>query len=409
MTVSKGKITRPINFADPYNCLGVTATNGIYDIATICSSPRINPASKHKPIRGFGAEALTEAQFKGTPGDNAAGIYYGIKLGGMGGRIEFMHDCTYEYQRVRPGTDWSRETDFELYDDNAKFNPIGTLPETVYIDINAGRMDVSVIYDTLNTTGVSLMDVLSSTSNSYTLKDYYPCLLVTTPRGKYARALWSQRYDHELTGEYDGYVPMYDGGAWYGSWEAQMADCPGIEEDVDFTATVFFMHKIVEAGLSDFRRWVDVGSLVNPYNGYACFGAIAKKIKAIHYYTKGLGAVSAYWYRSGSQLRVNITLDWIKPVEGVTYTVSAQVRHKSGDIIDTVGSTAQSFVYRKPVDGLLELAPSLDFALSLLMASNSDTFDIHWEVKTSQNQTVTCNKGDMTAAYSALGGGIPIG
>lgn len=100
MTVSKGKITRPINFADPYTCLGVTPGTGGYSPNVICSSPRINPASKHKPIRGFGHEALTEAQFKGTPGDNAAGIYYGIKLGGMGGRIEYMHDCTYEYQRA---------------------------------------------------------------------------------------------------------------------------------------------------------------------------------------------------------------------------------------------------------------------------------------------------------------------
>lgn len=50
MSVSNGKITAPINLADPYRCLGVAATANGYDLGYICKHEKINKWSLYKPV-----------------------------------------------------------------------------------------------------------------------------------------------------------------------------------------------------------------------------------------------------------------------------------------------------------------------------------------------------------------------
>lgn len=72
MSVSNGTITAPINIKDPYTCLGVGASGGLYDVGYICSNKhgKINMWSRYKPIRGgtYGISLSENGNWKGTDG-----------------------------------------------------------------------------------------------------------------------------------------------------------------------------------------------------------------------------------------------------------------------------------------------------------------------------------------------------
>ena len=196
MSVVNNILVGPINLVEAYNYMGAVLTNNTYDIYTLALSGLINKWSKHKFIRYDKPSALSELEFAGTINDRANGIFYGLKLANVGGRIETMHEATFEYQRLRLGTDWARLTDLNGYDKNAKPNPIGTLPEIIHVDVAPAHGIIDINYDTYNTTGVNIADVIASMSTSGAdLKNFYPCVLVTVGNKKYCRALWNMAYD----------------------------------------------------------------------------------------------------------------------------------------------------------------------------------------------------------------------
>lgn len=72
---ANGIITAPVNTDDISATLGVAS----HDVATLCTSDRINRWSKYKPIRGGDYHTLPGEGFKGTAADIADGIIYGLK------------------------------------------------------------------------------------------------------------------------------------------------------------------------------------------------------------------------------------------------------------------------------------------------------------------------------------------
>lgn len=213
------KIWGPGNIeADIFAVLGIPVSGpGANHLAFI--SDNINPASKVKPIRGFDQKALTTAQFAGTAADNSRGIFYGVKVGDVYGSIKNLHDCTFEYQKVRPGTDWCRNTDFDGYDQAAKFNPQGTLPALAHFDkTGADALYVHIDYSTSNTTGVDINDIIKvgNASVTATLGQSYPCILISdlNRTKNWARAL------KRVQG--NDYNTMQVSSAWQQGWYAEI-------------------------------------------------------------------------------------------------------------------------------------------------------------------------------------------
>jgi len=308
MSVVNNILVGPINLVEAYNYMGAVLTNNTYDIYTLALSGLINKWSKHKFIRYDKPSALSELEFAGTINDRANGIFYGLKLANVGGRIETMHEATFEYQRLRLGTDWARLTDLNGYDKNAKPNPIGTLPEIIHVDVAPAHGIIDINYDTYNTTGVNIADVIASMSTSGAdLKNFYPCVLVTVGNKKYCRALWNMAYDllylNNSDRKYLGYTTFYHNNTWARQWALITQGLPGAADGKSITATVFFQRSIGVgnggvAGDPDFREWQAVDSLIVMNTGYACPEAVAKTIQLRNLITKGLNITGGSWGRS---------------------------------------------------------------------------------------------------------------
>lgn len=398
-------ITRAINWAEPYAVLGLVPVNGWYDPGTVNASQLINKWAKNKPIRYNKIEALTDLERAGTINDRASGIFYGLKLANVGGQIETMHEAAFEYQRVRPGVDVARYTDWEGYDHLAKPNPIGTLPEVIYLDIDYASGVVDLFYDTYNTTGVNLSDVISSMSSSGTnFKDFYPCVLVTIGNNKYVRALWNMSYDLQdldnSSRKYRGYTTFYHNNTWARQWALLTDGLPGAAEGKSITATVFFQRSIGVgnggvAGDPDFREWQAVNSLVVMNTGYACPEAVAKTIQLKNFMTKGLDITGGLWSKSTSGVNyINVGLNavWVEPTPGVTYTFTGTIYDSNNE---PVGSISQDFGYYPD----LMLWASWDVALSLFLIPETTVFTLSWKVVSSARPSKPCNSGHTTLAY----------
>lgn len=113
MSNQNGIITAPVSLhADVYPVLGLAKTGTFYDLATVCANAhgRINKWSKRKPVRYNSPAELTEEQFR----DALYGmnITYSSDLDTV---INAAKKGDWDYLPPRPGTDWSRLTDFINY------------------------------------------------------------------------------------------------------------------------------------------------------------------------------------------------------------------------------------------------------------------------------------------------------
>ncbi len=404
MSVVNNILVGPINLVEAYNYMGAVPTNNIYDIYTLALSGLINKWSKHKFIRYDKPSTLSELEFAGTVQDRVDGIFYGLKLANVGGRIETMHEATFEYQRLRLGTDWARLTDLNGYDKNAKPNPIGTLPEIIHVDVSPAHGVVEINYDTYNTTGVNIADVIASMSTSGAdLKDFYPCVLVTVGNKKYCRALWNMAYDllnlHNSDRKYLGYTTFYHNNTWARQWALITQGLPGATDGATLTATVFFQRSIGVgnggvAGDPDFREWQAVDSLIVMNTGYACPEAVAKTIQLRNLITKGLNITGGSWGRSTTlnNIMVGLSSEWIQPAEGATYTLNGTLY---GSNNNPIGSLSGSYAYHPDLMLLL----SFDVKPSLLLIPETEVFTLRWTVTSSLRPASPCNSGTTTLAF----------
>lgn len=404
MSVVNNILVGPINLVEAYNYMGAVPTNNIYDIYTLALSGLINKWSKHKFIRYDKPSTLSELEFAGTVQDRVDGIFYGLKLANVGGRIETMHEATFEYQRLRLGTDWARLTDLNRYDKNAKPNPIGTLPEIIHVDVSPAHGVVEINYDTYNTTGVNIADVIASMSTSGAdLKDFYPCVLVTVGNKKYCRALWNMAYDllnlHNSDRKYLGYTTFYHNNTWARQWALITQGLPGATDGATLTATVFFQRSIGVgnggvAGDPDFREWQAVDSLIVMNTGYACPEAVAKTIQLRNLITKGLNITGGSWGRSTTlnNIMVGLSSEWIQPAEDATYTLNGTLY---GSNNNPIGSLSGSYAYHPDLMLLL----SFDVKPSLLLIPETEVFTLRWTVTSSLRPASPCNSGTTTLAF----------
>ena len=102
MSIQGNKLVSPIGLQEVYSLLGVAKTGTYYDVATICSSEKINMWSRNKPIRVNTPAEITEAQ------KHSAAF-------GLSASFTYNEPAVWTYLPPRPGTDWCRLTDFNEY------------------------------------------------------------------------------------------------------------------------------------------------------------------------------------------------------------------------------------------------------------------------------------------------------
>lgn len=388
MPVEKNILIKPVNLEEVYDYMGVTSSNGIYDDVAICTYGGINKWAKCKPIRYPKKEVLTSEERAGSTQDKMNGIFYGVKLSGVAGNIEDMHSVTFDYYPVRGGVDWSRLTDFDGYDKNARPNPVGALPEVIYVDLTNPRGDCYIDYSTSNTTGVNIGDAIASmaTTSSIDLGDCYPCVLVTIDGMKYVRALWNSHY--ELNATNDGYTTLRDNGAWWQNWAMLLSGLPDATEGKTLTVTIFFMRSIASAGMPDYRSWVNVDGTLSANNGYACPDAVAKTILLKRYYTRGLGVIGGSWTRNGNKIDLFLGLEWIEPTAGATYTLTGELY----DGNTKLGGFSRTYTAGEQFDLLYTISASL---------LSTPTLRLEWSVTSSLN-SIPCNSGTTSIPYQNI-------
>lgn len=325
---SNGRITAPVNTDDVSSVIG----HASHDVATLCSSEKINPASKNKPIRFDKIGSLSDSERLGSPADKIEGIYYGLKIATMTPLIN-IHGVNYEYQRVRPNIDWSRIDDFVGYDHNAVFNPSGEVASDA---IKEEGCVVNIEYsENPSGTGVdiaALIPQLTSDAN-FTLAKCYPCALVTLGTKNYVRALWCLKYDLSGLSSKNGFCQMYDSG-WQNRWVIVLDDYPTLKANDTVKVTIFFMQHINHVSYTsgiDFRNWYEVSSsLVNAQRVFACPNAVGKTVTIRTRHPKGLRVNLVLLSNNSLTVGYAPLTDADAPIEGALYTVSVYLKPSSG-------------------------------------------------------------------------------
>ena len=394
---SNGKIFGPVSFeADIFPVLNIPV-NGATSAQDAFISDNINPASKIKPIRGYGFEALTTAQFAGTAADNNQGIFYGLKVGDVFGYIKNLHDCTFEYQKVRPGVDWLRGTDFDGYDQAAKFNPQGTLPALAHFDkTGADALSVHIDYSTSNKTGVDINDIIKvgNASVTATLGQSYPCILISDlARTKnWARAL------KRVQG--NDYNTLQVQGAWQQGWYAEIneysysgaSSSPEsfFKSEATRLVTVFFLNDISSTALGvDIRKWVDVTSLAVSIQGFACPAASAKQIQFKRSATAGI----KYSWMMLAGNRATVSWEWVDPDPNITYKYTITILNPNGSVVTSASGT-------RKWDGkpLTDVTKTFNQSITLPIVGSlpAGTYNLQWTVVNNAIPTQVYNQGTST-------------
>lgn len=261
MSNSDGRITRPVNFADVQKVLG----RSFNDEGMLCTSDNINKWSKSKPYNYPSLSPLVDTEKKGTPAQNAEGIFYGLKASSVAGKLSELHNATYEYVGVPKGSADSpyRISDFDGYDDNAVPTISGTIPDEAYYNV-AKNFACIITYDYQhnNTTGVDIADIINNIADATTFESYYPCILV----GRYARGLFNSTTDTQTSIKY--------GTSWYQNFYCDFDGYPNLSAGVK-TCTVFFIKQLYIQGVIDLRNWQNVSGIISTINGFAVPNAIA--------------------------------------------------------------------------------------------------------------------------------------
>lgn len=348
MSVDNGKIIAPIDWGDPYEVMGIARPNTGYEVTDACTSDRINPASKHKPIRRDTYKELTKEERRTIPADMVQGIYYGVKIGLQGHTLSDLHDSKCEYIRVRENEDWSRITDFVGYDHNAKYNPQGELPDSVYTDIDSG-FTVNVLYDNNNTTGVDVREVMG-----VELSAMYPCIMISDiSRGEN----WVRALANTDKSGLQGYVftPIEYEGATYLNFTAPINDYESTDggneslaqnpkdfltTEAERVVTVFFVKQLYNAVMGwDLRKWHMYSADVLPiFNPFACPEATGKIVTFARYYTKGVGVTSIALMVKSNKVYVLCAYEWIDPIPDTSYSIFVSI-YKDGERYVDSGAT----------------------------------------------------------------------
>lgn len=122
--IKGGKITAPINIADPYNLMGVgklvlSDGTSVYDVAHICGNThgKINKWSFNKPVIRNTPSEITESDFFAANDGFNIPEYSNAR---DCANAVFAGNGDWVYNPPVAGTDWNRLTDFVGYDHNSE-------------------------------------------------------------------------------------------------------------------------------------------------------------------------------------------------------------------------------------------------------------------------------------------------
>lgn len=448
----KGKINRPVNLKNVYTFFGLKAVGGCFDIGYICSNRhgKVNKASKVKPIRYDAVKPLTASQFAGTMADQSNGIRYGMRCmlhqGGTEGSTDAsrgwsgLHKCDWTYLPPIPGTHYGRLSDFDGYNDDAVFNPIGAvggvrksdgvdavmyydIPENLLCDVICENSNGSFV----TSNGVNLQEVAGVSD----IGTWYPCILISDVNSAgepiaphYVRALAETRLN---VTEAKKYQPLKDEyGVWYGNYLAETytdVDKQTVQGGLNINSackkmvTLFIAQSLGTSSSTDWRQWRQVTDSGLPtgyiYTVPEAAGIIVDYRRA---YAQGLKYASASAKVENSRIHVVVIPEFVKedngnvPDRSFTYSMAAVVYRKttSGSTVNLteVGSGTYSisgkWAYPEEVSGEPLPAAQLDIQTSLLTAAahGNYTFEIHWTVRSDMTGTRVLNSGTNTITYS---------
>lgn len=271
----------------------------------------INKWSKKKPIRYAKDTALTETEMKGNPSDILNGIYYGLKAATVHS-FEGLHDTQYQYIGRPTGgqNEPYRLSDFRGYAKDAKPTLIGYIPDWVYYNVEKACV-IEIVYDYnhTNTTGVDINDFLPS-NVAEDIGDYYPCILI----GNYAKALYNKQTDTQTT--------LRHNEAWSNQFYADINNFEEFQKEGIEKASVFLLRKIFQEGLFDFRDWIDVRGMVQPFEGISVPDAAGKdlELKALITYIEIVFKNIAFVNRTNFSVLFGFKSE--EPAKAITYTCS---------------------------------------------------------------------------------------
>lgn len=313
-----------------------------HDIAKLCTSGKINKASKCKPIRFDKVGELTDEERKGSGEDKLAGFYYGVKIA-VPNTLNFaaIHNVNLEYRQPRIGTDWCRLTDFIGYAHDAHFNPYGQIPPWTISSVE--RFGVGAYYDASNSIGVDL----NMGGDWGDLGTYYPCVLLSNAKSEsnFPNPLLARALVTDLGTQY-GPSAFKRNGSWVSQWyvpfEAASSDNStkskfnslmtlgtGVNEKT-VTMTIFFAKG---NAINDFKnKWLDVSAytLSTQDQVLVCPEAIAAQVTLKRPQGEGIIINSV----RVNNKNVDVNVQWSSPTAGATYTVTLTIR-KGTELIRT--------------------------------------------------------------------------
>lgn len=377
--VSNGtKITAPISTDDVSTVLQVAS----HDVATLCSSTKINPASKCKPIRFDKVGSLTDAERMGNGSD---GLYYGVRVKQEGtGLYNIDSSSMYEYVRVRAGVDWARLDDFEGYVHTARFNPNALVPDFFLLDSDPGcyvSIDYNEYSDPTKTSGIDVSHIVKQYTAGTDLGGLYPCAMVRKGNTKYMRAL--------LNVTRNGFSTLKADGVIYREWKVMPAPSGwGFNPGDTVYVTIFFISQIKYGTWDIQTAWKQVTqNQICNYTLWGCPNGINVPVTVKQYITKGMGVTSVTAVRGG----ITFTAKWgwlPDAVNGVTYSMAVNITTENGLPVGS-GSISKTYTTGATAPQLGEIIAAKNIVGGIAAGTYLYTFT----VKSSQSGQQACNVG----------------
>ena len=425
---ANGRITAPVNTDDISATLGVAS----HDVATLCTSDRINPWAKYKPIRGGSYTPLLAAGFAGTTEDINNGIIFGMRAATRSSRLDDIHECDFSYAGKPGDNDWKRMTDFVGYDHNAGPLPMvafSMLNQWVYVDIGSAVVPVTFSFaNGINGTGkpsnlraVSVDDIIKATDRSSStarLSAYYPCACVMLRGTNWLRCLDSgPNAEIERPGNSGTIVPGgksgqtltsdgTDSGSWLADWDLPLASLlkkagvtsPNNKESV--TVSICFLPQVVFPGTGlNLTDWVALRENILYYTrAFGCPGGVGCRLELRRYYQPGLRCLSPLYDGKKVTVQVIRAEKWSK----ATYIVNVYLtppRTSGSDTPWEFYDVSYEHTFDEAGESGGESSGSIFFPVTVLTLVNSfngiaeGTWTMEWTVTIKGGSGIVTNKG----------------
>lgn len=413
--------------SDVYKVLGIAPRKNGFDIGYACSNlhGKINPASKHKPIRYDKVGPLTDEERVGSQQDYNEGIFWGVRCAGRIGILDGLHDCNFEYLPPRPGEDWMRLGDFDGYNNAAKFSPRAAVTK-----IGGGRVDMLVVIERdLLPTGIDVAEIAQlGSSEKNVLDKCYPCILISDTQKKqnWARALQCQSIsaDEVLPAPTPGepssglYLPMVDdNGTWRERWLAPFSDYShdGATSPESFLTsaderliTIFFLRYIdTTHNTIDLTKWVEVTNTRVASRPLVCPKTTSEVIVIPKPFGKNINITMITASKlTALKWTYLVSGTWEEPYEAGTYVFTINIYYTKSngvtDILTTLTHTVTCDGVNRP-DCMLPLVGSLGtnttrFSLSGEIGGGlideNENYHYTWEVR-NDNRVLNTGSGDL--------------